>query len=134
MRTKMNFSDQLPPIYDRCVEKFGVSFDDGIIFAYGDTIYSKNVPPEDLCVHEAVHLKQQEDFGGPEKWWDKYLEDDKFRLAQEVEAYRAQYAYLKKIIKDRNILFKAMDGIARDLSSSIYGKIVSYWDAIELLK
>ena len=119
-----------PPIYDRCVEMFGVNWDDGVIFTYGDTIYCKNDIPEHKILHESVHIKQQGDES--DKWWDKYFEDVNFRLQQEIEAYLAENKILNKI-KDRNTRFKLKEFNARCLSGKMYGNIISYQEAIKIL-
>ena len=88
----ITYSHEKPPIYERCVQKFGVDWDKGVIFTYGDTVYSKNELDEDLKAHEATHVRQQTEMG-KDVWWDKYFADPKFRLSQEVEAYRNQLKY-----------------------------------------
>lgn len=127
----IKYSKEIPDIYYVCKDKFGVNWDDNIIFTYGDTIYCKTDIPEDLKVHEATHIRQQK--SGAKEWWDRYLNDNAFRLDQEVEAYKNQYNYLKIVIKDRNKLFLHKHRIAKDLSSYIYGNIISYSDALALL-
>lgn len=86
------YSHEKPPIYERCVKEFGVDWDKGVIFTYGNTVYSKHELPEDLKAHEATHVKQQTEMG-KDVWWDRYFADPKFRLEQEVEAYRNQMKY-----------------------------------------
>jgi len=46
----INFSREKPPswVYDKAVALFNVSFDKGIIFTVGDTIYSKDKISRDL--------------------------------------------------------------------------------------
>lgn len=79
-----------------------------------------------------THVKQQKVMG-PEAWWDKYFVDNKFRLDQEVEAYKNQLKFIYKVKKDRNFRFKALDTLARNLSSSAYGNMCKYSEAVELL-
>jgi macrodomain Ter protein organizer (MatP/YcbG family) len=129
----MKFSKDIPDIYARCHERFGVEWDNGVIFAWGDTIYCKEDITQDMMEHEATHLLQQEPMG-VDAWWDKYMEDDAFRLSQEVEAYRNQYLFIQKHIKDRNALTVYKHKIAKQLSSSIYGNICTYNEALDLLK
>ncbi len=93
--TSFSYSQEKPPMADFCEKYFGASWDKGTIFAYKDTIHAKNpsrISP-DVEAHEVVHLKQQREFGDADKWWDAYLTDDKFRIAQEMEAYKAQIQY-----------------------------------------
>ena len=114
----MKISNQPPPdeIYKKAQEKWGVNFEAGVIFTYGDTIYAKN-----------------QAFYGKEMWWYRYLKDDDFRLAQELEAYRNQVKWFNNNIKNRNERFKMINKIARDLSGSMYGNIVSYQEALRII-
>jgi hypothetical protein len=129
---EIKYSKEIPPIYYRCREKFGVDWDTGVIFTYGDTIYCKKDLDAEMKVHEATHVKQQQDMGA-EVWWDMYINDPAFRLTQEVEAYRNQYKFLQAHIKDRNRLFKEKHKILMHLSSSMYGNMVTYSQAMNIL-
>lgn len=125
----IKYSNEKPPVFDMCVEKFGISWD-STIFAYGDTVHAKHPPTEDIMVHEAVHLKQQN--GNPMEWWDKYLNDSEFRLNQEIPAYRKQYYFLKGKI-DRNTLDKKVRMWCEALSSRFYGNVTDYQTAYKLI-
>lgn len=96
---KILYSTGKPPnnLYNRCREAFGsmVEWDKGVIFTYGDTIYSKFSLTEDLKVHEETHVKQQTDIGR-DIWWDRYFLEKDFRMSQEIEAYKNQIVYMKK--------------------------------------
>lgn len=132
---KVNFSNVPPPIYHLVVEKFGedaVSFENGTIFTYGNTIHARDPIPKDWLEHEMVHVRQQEEMGA-KSWWAKYLEDPTFRFEQELEAYRAQAKYLDGHIGDDNQLYKAKLNLARYLSSSMYGNIVSTTYALQMI-
>jgi hypothetical protein len=101
------------------------------VFAYGDAVY---VPaggelPADLRVHEAVHLRQQAELGGPGPWWRRYLAEPAFRLEQELEAYRAQVASHP----DRASRRRCLARVARDLASPMYGRIVTVAAARRLI-
>ena len=124
-----------PPehIYQACVKQFGVSFDDGIIFAYNRHIYTKYPMPDYKEVHENTHLLQQTLIGSADVWWEKYLEDKEFRLEQEIQAYKAEMRYVKEYIKNREIVAQIRHQNAIDLSSEIYGKIISYTEAHRIL-
>ena len=124
-----------PPshIYDRCVEQFGVDFNQGVIFTYGDNIYTKNDLPDHLIIHESTHIKQQKSYG-KEIWWEKYFTDEKFRYEQELEAYRKQYQFFTKTNKDRNRRDKFLTIIAGDLSGSMYGNIIEHSEAKKVIK
>ena len=131
----MNLIQSKPPkhIYDKAVEQFGVNWEDGVIFTYGDNIYTKYNLPNHLIAHESTHIKQQKSYG-KDIWWDKYFIDEKFRYKQELEAYRKQYQFFKREVKDRNERNKFLVEIAKDLSGYIYGNLVSYQEALKEIK
>lgn len=130
-------STRKPPahIYDPCVEKWGVDFNKGIVFTYGDTIHSKDPIPRDLMVHELTHVRQQREIeGGADAWWEKYLSDDEFRLSQELEAYRKQYQWVKNNVKDRNQQAKDLQFFAQCLSGPMYGNLMTQREAMKAIK
>lgn len=124
MKTIIGF----PPNYEKIAQVFDIK-DKPVVFTYGDALYDPQggVISVDLMVHELTHHVQQAD--NPEAWWDKYLEDKEFRLAQEIEAYRNQYKYLFSTTKDRGRHFKFGMKLAGDLSSEIYGRIIGKLEA-----
>jgi hypothetical protein len=88
----------------------------GSIFAYNNKIYNPDnvtIWP-DLEEHEKVHFKQQER-GGAELWWERYIQDSEFRLEQEVEAYGRQY----KFYKERNATNKELKGLLFDMANGL---------------
>jgi hypothetical protein len=101
---------------------------DQTIFAYNDTIFCNYELPDYLLVHEQTHLEQQETLG-LENWLNGYLKDPQFRLDMEIEAFTEQLKY----IKDRNQRNKIRIESAKSLSSSLYGNIINYEDALKLL-
>ncbi len=109
--------------------KFPRIVDDDIIMVWGDTVYkSKHIDfPNHLVAHEQVHIKQQK---GSKLygliWLIGYIFSNTFRLNKELEAYRIQY----RISGDPKVLHK----IATDLSSDIYGNLVSFDEAVKLIK
>lgn len=128
----MNTSLEKPAIYDLLHKVFGVDWEAGIAIAYGDIVHSKYPLAPDIAAHEAVHIKQQKEIGTVE-WWEKYINDPKFRLSQEVEAYQEQIAWLSENVKDRNELYRKKRKIMNDISSSMYGDMCTYYEAQELL-
>jgi hypothetical protein len=114
------------PLLEKYKKYFAIN--DGIVFAYDGKIYSNNPLPDCLIVHEKVHLRQQEEMG-VDKWVERYLDDVEFRLQMEVEAYREQLKSIHNNSKKRMWKKKS----ARDLSSPIYGSIVSYDEVMRLL-
>lgn len=100
----------------------------GCVYAYGDTLYAPGFDKQQweiedhLMVHEQVHERQHGD--DPAGWWKRYLADPKFRLDQEVEAYRAQWHYLKENYP-RPQRRRLLKHIIKCLSGEMYGNIVS---------
>lgn len=125
----MKVKQEFPPNYEAITKRFHfVKEHKGVIFTYGDTCYMPygGELPDHLEVHESTHTIQQGD--DPEKWWKRYLNDDKFRFQQEVEAYGNQYRFFAKTHGNsakKQFLFR----IASDLASPIYGSICSYHEA-----
>lgn len=115
-------------------DMFHISEVDAII-AYGDAIYAPNKTlTADLLVHEMVHCERQG--FNPEsakRWYEKYMGDPQFRLAEEVAAYRQQYFYCTRVYKDRNRQAKILHALAMELSSARYGSIVSHSVAKKLI-
>jgi hypothetical protein len=108
------------------------------VFTYGATIYAGNNAVETikkdypLCCHEGVHTRQQGD--DPAGWWERYLVDPRWRLDQEIEAYRVQYQKARKRIHDGKLRKNYLAQIAGFLSSSLYGNVVSQAEAMQLIK
>ncbi len=126
---KIGFQKQFP-YYKEFKAKFPITKD--TIFIYKDTIYTDNELPYDILAHEGCHLKQQEKHGADE-WIRKYLDDPQFRLDQEIQAYRVQLRLVKSTGDQQeygNILMEC----ARNLSSELYENLVSYTEAIKILK
>lgn len=113
------------------IEEYKKIFDitENTIFAYGEDIYTDNLLPPDLMVHENTHLEQQKKYGLDE-WVAKYLTDTQFRLQMEVEAYRNQL----NSMNDREKRFHVKRECIKNLCSSLYGNIVTSEQARILLK
>jgi len=107
-------------------KKFKVT--DRTIFAYNKEIYSNYPLSEDLSLHEVKHIEQQNRIGA-DVWVKRYLNNDQFRLNEEVEAYKAQLDF----IKDKNQRYKLKILCARTLSSDLYGNIIEFDKALKLL-
>lgn len=131
----MKIMQQFPPNYAAICSRFpAVRLMPGIIFAYGDRVYnpSGNELPDHVIVHESVHFEQQKE-SGPATWWARYLQDNEFRLSQEVEAYQAQYRYLCAT-SDRGHRRRILKKIIHDLSGAMYGKMLTKKEAEALIK
>lgn len=90
-----------PPNYAAINAKFNIA-GRPVIFAWGDIIYNPHhvkVTPE-LLAHEGVHGERQvtDNIDGEpnderiRRWWCRYIEDDAFRLNEEVLAHRMERA------------------------------------------
>lgn len=99
------------------------------VFALGENIYTDFQLTPDLLVHENVHLRQQAEVGVKE-WVYDFIYNPAKRLEYELEAYKEQL----KSIKDRNLRNKVRMQSAKQLSSALYGNIISFSDAFELMK
>ena len=132
----MKIERTFPPNYEDIKKHFPeVEGNSRVIFTYGETLYVPltSAPiPDHLIVHEQTHTKQQGE--DPKAWWDRYFIDIPFRLAQEIEAYKAQYVYYKSRIKDRNQQNRFIVDLAKMLSSPIYGNSITTSEAIKKLK
>lgn len=123
-----------PPIYDRALAAFPIA-GKGVIFAWGWTVYNPFaivVSPQ-LLAHEGVHCHRQES-GGPEKWWDRYIEDAEFRLEEEIPAHIAEFKDICTRVKDRNSCAVALHRISARLSSPMYGNLIAHAAARKLIQ
>jgi len=129
----MRIINEKPPIYDKILA-VGMLPHAGVVYTYGDAIYNPSgaVLPEYLIIHEEVHMTQQGDH--PDTWWARYLDDQHFRIEQELEAYAKQYVFICRFVKDRNQRAKILLQLACSLSGPIYGKVVSQQWAYEEIK
>lgn len=130
----MKIVHDYPPNYERIIEYFDVAGIPTVIFAYGDTIYSpleQNLP-DHILIHEETHERQQAEIG-PEAWWDRYLTDARFRLEQELEAYRTQYNFVRERY-NRAFSRRVLKQIIKDLSGRMYGYLVTEEHAKELIR
>lgn len=120
-----------PPNIDAIDAVFHVKATSGVIYAYAPDIYfppGKQLPPW-LMAHEEVHIRQQNDMGGPEPWWEKYLIDPQFRLDQELEAHRVEYSEYCKQYKSIWQRYTALDEMSKRLASAMYGGVITREEA-----
>ncbi len=131
----MNFSKEYPPNYEKLKARFpALEKNTRVVFTYGDTIYAPHAGQLDpnLIAHEETHYWQQVEMGA-EAWWNRYLSDDLFRFEQEVQAYRAQYRHLQEH-SPRDYRRKVLKQLSKDLSSEIYGNLISRARAEEFIR
>lgn len=129
----MKTSHECPPIFERLKEAFGVEWND-IAITYGDTVYCPGPLSSDLEAHEGVHIEQQKMFIAPDEWYDKYIADPHFRFDQELEAYRAQYQFIKKTYGDRNKIARRLHMLGKSLSGEMYGSLLTHQEAMNAIK
>lgn len=128
----MQIIQDFPPNYSDITAAFPfVKKVRNVIFTYGDVIYNPygGKIPQQTIEHEQVHAKRQARMG-KEQWWQQYLSDEKFRLAEELHAYRKEYKVLCRIEKDRVHRLKHVDFMATNLSSQLYGSLLSKEEAV----
>lgn len=101
--------------------------DENSVIAYDNQIYSNKPLYPDVLTHELVHLEQQKKYGLA-NFTKKYLNDRKFRLEMEKEAYIKQI----NSIEDKGLKEAVIKDIIINLTSGLYGKI-STKQAKELL-
>jgi len=118
------------PFYKSFKKKFPISKD--TIFVFKDTIYADNKLPYDVMAHEFKHIDQQRRMGS-KKWIRLYLKDKNFRFKQELEAYQFQMETVKDTghKEDYENILKEC---AENISSELYGGLISYEEAIKLLE
>ncbi len=124
-----------PPVWDAVCQMIN-GIPRSAIFAWGDTIYNPEgaVLPDFLIEHEMVHMRQQKLVGGPEKWWDRYINDPYFRIDQEAEAYAKQYECMCETYIDRNQRHSILRTLAFTLAGPLYGSIISPSKAMKLIR
>jgi len=124
----MEVKKLFPPNYQKIKEAFPDCEKQKAIFCYGEIVYNpfNAIVTRDLEIHEAVHSKQQGK--EPEVWWDKYIQEPKFRLEQEIEAYGVQAYFIKKHFPVR-VYENILGRIAQALSGELYGNIIDYHKA-----
>jgi len=118
------------PYIEEFERKFPITED--TIFIFKDTIYANNEMPYDILEHEIQHLKQQMKIGA-KKWIRLYLTDREFRLKMELDAYKAQMKIVKKTNDKEEYAHILMEN-ANNISSKLYGELITYQEAIKLLK
>lgn len=131
----MQFSQEKPVNYPHIEEKFGKDlWDRGVVITYAPAIHSKNrsISPQ-IIHHEEVHIRQQLAYpGGPAAWWREYIRNDKFRLQEELEAHKAEAAYVRTNVHNRKKSEAAIDYIRHSIATN-YAGIISLSEARRLI-
>lgn len=111
-----------PPNFDAILNAFPDAGKPGVIFAYGEHIFSPSgesyVGPA-LQAHEQTHLVRQQEEGA-DRWWDQYLTDAEFRYREEVYAHAAEYIQQAPYAVDRNARARLLHSTARRLIAPLY--------------
>jgi hypothetical protein len=111
-----------PPNFDRILAAFPDADKPGVIFAWAPHVYNPSGAkiPRALLAHEEVHQVRQSNVGGPEKWWEKYIEDAEFRYVEELHAHVAEYRIQAILLVDRNLRARLLQSTAQRLIASLY--------------
>ncbi len=105
-----------------------------IIIAFGDRVYTKGWMPQWKIVHEQVHLDQQHHSRIVAILrFPLILFSARFRLNQEIAAYKAEWRWIFLNVHDRELRAKMRHEMCIDLSSELYGNMISYADAMDLI-
>lgn len=127
----MQIINARPP--DGIDEKLGV-VGKPVLFAYGAYIFNPkdiDIPPE-LEVHESVHGERQgNDIA---IWWERYIADPAFRLAEEIPAHAAEYVERCKTLESRTQRRWFLNQLAKRLSGPLYGRLISLEKAKAAIK
>jgi len=122
-----------PPNFEAIDAAFRV-YGKQVIYAYGDKIYNPQnieIHPA-LMEHEIVHCIRQNQTSVDE-WWEKYIANPSFRLAEEVLAHRAEYlAQCRDAPRQRRR--QLLKATAERLAHPLYGKLVTVKEAKLLLE
>jgi hypothetical protein len=117
-----------PPMIDEIDAVFNIR-GKPVIFTWGGTIYNPQgifITPE-LHAHEGVHYSRQTgDEAAIIKWWQRYLVDPEFRLAEELPAHRAEYKQFCALNKDRNARSKFLAAVSARLSGPLYNQLITF--------
>jgi hypothetical protein len=124
----MRIVRERPPNFEAIAKVFPEAYSPTVIFCWGDTICNPFWVPltKALVAHEEVHCGQQG--GDPAGWWQDYLSDAEFRLAQELPAHAAEYRVASFGLARPARRFYLKD-ISEKLSAPLYGRIISTEEA-----
>lgn len=122
-----------PPLFDEINIRFHIR-GKPVIFAWGDVIYNPSaiVVSPMLIEHETVHAKRQGN--DVEGWWRRYIDDDAFRLQEELLGHMAEYKFLTSRSSNRAERRRALKQTAKRLALPIYGYSLTTAQATKLLQ
>ena len=123
-----------PPLYEKILKAFPLVASRRVIFAWSDRIYNPHnvVIGPSLIAHESVHGHRQGDC--VEEWWERYMDEPTFRLAEEIPAHIAEYEVLSGF-GSRHERRRARAIVAARLTDPLYGHggLVSKAEAMKIL-
>lgn len=135
---KINFTvhHDRPPNYDMIFKALPAAAGRGVIFTYGADVYNPSGNPLDpsILAHEAVHVLQQTVDMTPDEWWKTYIQNPAFRAAEELEAHQVEMAMLRHLGYTRLFRRRAAKHIAQRLAGPLYGKSMTYVQALKAIK
>lgn len=120
---------QHPPNIDAIDARFHVRDKANILYCYGDAIYNPTgVKISDhIYAHETVHsFRQGTD---PDTWWGNYIQNHKFRLAEEIVAHRIEWGQFCKDNTDRNEQARYLHFMCQRLAGSLYDNLLTVKEA-----
>lgn len=119
-----------PPLWRELNAAFNIGKME-VCFAWGDRIYNPHgcILAPSILAHEQVHCTRQ---GGGDveklaQWWQRYIDDPAFRLAEEIPAHRAEYHASAN--GDRNQRSRVLAFVATKLSAPLYGGLITQREA-----
>ncbi len=114
--------------------KFPLIVDKKVIMVWGNRIYTENILPNDLVIHEKVHVEQQKysKLWGL-LWWIRYTFSAPFRLKQEIAAYRKQYQFFCDVNRNHKKQQEFLKRIAWDVSGPMYNRLIGFNQAEYLI-
>lgn len=133
----------------------GVSKTPTILYTFGDSVFTTGMGeiPTWIMEHERVHSQRQYELGrsffkdpisngtdeafyeiGAIYWWNRYLQDNEFRLEEELLAHRVELDIFSRFYPDRNTRRAYLKSIAKRLSSGMYGRMVTFEKAKRMIK
>lgn len=124
-----------PPMFDQICAVFPSAANKGVIFTWGNVIFNPsgvNIG-EELQMHELVHRDRQNLVESVEKWWERYLVDVEFRLAEELPAHVVEYKTFCRLHRDRNQRANYLHHVAGRLASPLYGNVITKKAALSAL-
>lgn len=132
--------DGYPPNFEEIAKALPAARKPGVIFTYGSVLYAPTHGrpggvqiPTWLMAHEEVHAQRQEAYGDLQGWWRRYIDEPRFRFAEELPAHIEEWRIVKRDVAVRQHRRRLLHEIATRLSSPLYGNVVPYKTARELI-